>query len=59
MVAPALPKHLFKIWLHQHKKFQISSTKIFTLLNYSINGVTVLVIKITLSTYAANHYKTI
>jgi hypothetical protein len=35
---------------HQLFKFQITSTKLFTLLNNSINGVTVLVIKIPLST---------
>jgi len=41
------------------KKSQISSTKLFTLLNNSINGVTMLVMKITLATYSANPYKTI
>jgi hypothetical protein len=41
------------------RKFQITSTKLFTLLNNSINGVTVLVMKIRLSTYATNPYKTI
>ena len=33
-------------------KSQIISTKLFTLLNNSINSVTVLVLKITLSTYS-------
>ena len=35
-------------------KSQIPSTKLFTLLNNSINSVTELVLKITLSTYSAN-----
>jgi hypothetical protein len=41
------------------KKSQITSTKLFTLLNNSINGVTVLVMKITWWTYSENPYKTI
>jgi hypothetical protein len=40
-------------------KSQNSSTKLFTLLNNSINGGAVLVIKITLATYAANPCKKI
>jgi len=41
------------------RKFQTTSTKLFTLLNHSFIGVIVFVIKIRLPTYAANSHKTI
>ena len=40
-------------------KSQITSTKLFTLLNNLINGVSVLVMKVKYSTYTPNPYKTI
>jgi len=41
------------------EKFQKTSTKLFTLLNNSINGLSVLIMEINFLTYSANPNKTI